>query len=197
LQEFIHAMKTATPGRGLLDRLRAQHRTIRRNLNRLESVASALERGEAMDRHELSRLFTFFREFVQAEHESIEESLLYPAIESRCPRDEVASLRRLEAEHAWGDRILRDLVPTSNEKTARLIRTFAPLLRLHIEREETQLFPIAERVLTPIELESLGRACDAVLAATSPGAHERWRTSPGAPDPWCLDGDWRADTELP
>ena len=189
------AMKPAPTRLGLIDRLRAQHRTIRRNLDRLEAVAAALEREESVDPHELPRLRAFFRHFVQAEHEAIEESLLFPALQSRCTREELDAIDTLEAEHSWSDALLQDFEAASPRRVAQLVRTLAPLVRLHMEHEEKHVFPLAEKRLTADELQLLGVACDAVLAAASPVSRERIAERSAHPDPWCLDCDWQEVTE--
>lgn len=187
-------MNARTARLGLIDRLRAQHRTIRRNLDRLEQLGRTLDGGRRVDPRTLERLRTFFQHFVQAEHESIEESLLFPALARRCPAPEIDALRRLEAEHLWSGALLRGLDPGEPSRTARLIRTFAPLVRLHIEREETKLFPLAERVLDADELASLGEKCAAVLAAASPAFATRIPARRLEDDPWCIDEDWQGET---
>jgi hemerythrin-like domain-containing protein len=187
-------MNAPSPRLGLLDRLRAQHRTIRRNLDRLEAAGLALERGEPVANEELLRLLAFFRHFVQAEHEAIEEALLFPALEARCSPEQWKTVRGLEEEHAWGDALLGEMNTAKPESAARVIRTFSPIIRLHIERVEKQVFPVAETVLTHGELEVLGQVCDAVLAAASPRSGERRESECGA-DPWCLDADWQARRE--
>jgi hemerythrin-like domain-containing protein len=190
------AMKNATTTRlGLLARLRSQHRTIRRNLDRLEALAAAIDRDAPVDPHELQRLRGFFRHFVQAEHEAIEESLLFPALESRCTREEMKELVRLEAEHAWGDALLDEFESAPPPRVAQIVRTFAPLVRMHMEHEESHVFPLAEQRLTGEELALLGIACDAVLGAASPVSRgPAWRV-PARANPWCLDDDWQDSTE--
>jgi len=96
--------------------------------------------GKAIDRYELEL----------TNHFDIEETILFPAIESVLIPGLIADHRRLEA-------LIGSL---RAEPSAALLREFAALLRSHIRREENELFEEVQRRLPRHVLDALGKEID-------------------------------------
>ena len=103
-------------------------------------------------------------------HHADEEEDLFPALLQCAPRDELAAVSGLIAallaqhralEQAWsGLRLILDEVRRGNpgtlaeDEVGRLVN----LYREHIAREESELLPLAARVLDSAQLDEIGRA---------------------------------------
>ena len=88
-----------------------------------------------------------------APHFAVEETLLVPALVAI---GEAALAERLMAEHTS---LRRHLDPTGSDPRPRLL-SFGRLLQHHVRFEEQELFEVAQRGLTPAQLEAIARAAD-------------------------------------
>jgi len=82
-------------------------------------------------------------------HFRVEESVLFPLLESA---GEAALVEQARSDHAR----LRELIGGPPDPAAAI--AFGELLHRHVRSEERALFPRAEAVLRPEELEAVGRA---------------------------------------
>jgi len=89
-------------------------------------------------------------------HFAIEEEDVFPAIEQEL--GEIPIIRELVAEHRRIEQIVERLRTAPD---AALLREFAALLRIHIRREENDLFEDVQQRLSRKALESLGATIDA------------------------------------
>ena len=91
-------------------------------------------------------------------HTDVEEKVFYPEIEKRVPalRD---FMRRAREEHRAVAGLLRELqaTPVASPEWATKLRTLAQSVRDHIEEEEGELFPQAQRALDAAQVQELGR----------------------------------------
>jgi hemerythrin-like domain-containing protein len=114
-----------------------------RSLREHSSAANVAKLArKAIDRYELEL----------ANHFEIEESILFPAVESH------ALVPGLIAEHRQLEALIGLL---REEPTAALLLEFTALLRTHIRREESELFQDIQRLLSRELLDSLGKEIDA------------------------------------
>ena len=91
-------------------------------------------------------------------HATLEDRLLFTALEPHLGRDAVP-LAQMRAEHEQMERRLEAIeeVDDVNAALARIEEALA-LARLHFQKEERVLFPMAERILGPVALSRLGEA---------------------------------------
>jgi hemerythrin-like domain-containing protein len=82
-------------------------------------------------------------------HFRVEESVLFPLLDAA---GETALVEQARADHAR----LRELIGGPPDPSAAL--AFGELLHRHVRSEERALFPRAEAVLRPEDLEAVGRA---------------------------------------
>jgi hemerythrin-like domain-containing protein len=154
--------------------LRQEHEMILRALALLESAADRFARGDQVNRLVLDWLLDFFSMFVDQCHHGKEEQHLFPALE-RCgiPR-EGGPVGCMLAEHNEGRRLLREMRQGESRARAGVMRQFSSLLRSHIDKENTILFPLADQVLADEQQQRLLSAFEAVEHhIAGPGVHER------------------------
>ncbi|MBX5483549.1 MAG: hemerythrin domain-containing protein [Myxococcaceae bacterium] len=112
-----------------------------------------------------------------ARHAAIEEMFLYPAVRERIHSKEALALESLEEHHVvkWLLYELDRLRPSDERYDAKLC-VLAENMRLHVKKEERELFPALRRSLSTQELTDLG-----VLMAEMKKAAPT-RPHPRAPD---------------
>lgn len=150
------------------------HRRIEKFLSVLIAIADARRGGELTpgDRDALTASLHYFRT-AAPRHSADEEESLFPRLRSAsdpAAKDALARLDSLEADHrvaedhqdaidVLGRRWLRQGALRAGD--ARSLRehlvALERLYRHHIAVEDRELFPAAERVLKPADLEALGR----------------------------------------
>ncbi len=167
-----------------IETLMTEHRLIERACDALVGFADDVLRKEADDRAELGRFVTFIREFADGCHHGKEEDILFAAmVQAGFPRhggpiavmlmehDEgrahVRALRALaEQERAWGEEDRRTL--------AEHAQGYAGLLRQHLHKEDSILYPMAEQHLSPERMAEVTEACERYEEQkTGSGEHER------------------------
>jgi hemerythrin-like domain-containing protein len=152
----------------------------------LDAVEAVLGRGgDEFPQEFFEKAFDFFPIFADKCHHAKEEAHLFPMLEARgVPREEgpigcmlkehdrarahVAAVRRALQLTAQGNREARETV-------RREASAYVALLREHINKENTVLFPAGDYHLTAEDQEALVKAFqsaeDGVLP---PGTHERY-----------------------
>jgi hemerythrin-like domain-containing protein len=139
----------------------SEHEEALRALNRLESAADALERGERPEPYleTVHEVHTFLTTAVR-QHNDNEEGALFGFL------DEEAPVALFEQEH----RMLRHLEdelgqalsgPSPATDVPAPARAMIDLLRAHIERENEVLFPMARALLGPDGIAMVARRLQA------------------------------------
>lgn len=134
------------------------HRIIETMLPALERLGEKAEGLRLKQRAEAEAALGFLRSFVDAYHHGKEEQHLFKVMEERgVPRDSGLVLHLLK-EHGQGRAHVRAMFeaaepaldgdPEASAKFAQHAREYVTLLRDHIEDEDTNLWPLAESVLT-------------------------------------------------
>ncbi len=167
-----------------IETLMSEHRMIERVLDALVGFSDEVRRKGTTEKEELSRFVRFARGFADECHHGKEEGVLFQAmVEHGFPRDggpiavmlhehdEGRSMIRVLAEHAeqaepWSD--------ADRQEIASVGFGYAHLLRLHIQKEDGVLYPMAEQHLPPDALARVGEDCETFEAErTGAGEHER------------------------
>jgi hemerythrin-like domain-containing protein len=167
-----------------IDLLMREHRLIERVLDGLDGFAVQIG-TDAPAPSDLADFADFAREFADGKHHAKEEGILFEAmVASGFPGDagpiavmlhEHESFRRLTAmlselatvEGAWTGEQKRTIVSAIGE--------YSGTLRMHIQKEDQILYPMAERMLSPERMQDVTERCRAVDAADeAAGRAERW-----------------------
>jgi hemerythrin-like domain-containing protein len=131
-----------------------EHRVIEGVLGALESLADSAAREEKVDREIVAEFARFFREFADRCHHGKEEKQLFVVLADVGLSPEQGPIAVMMAEHEEGREHVRALAalgagdgPLSRKERDDLIihaSGFAVMLRDHIHKEDTVLFPMAE-----------------------------------------------------
>ena len=140
----------------LCESLVAEHDVILRVLDALEKEAGQLDSGAAVRRDFFTEAIAFVREFADGVHHQKEEGILFPRMAEAGVPSEGGPIGVMLYEHDKGrahiramDRALAKAADGDSEARRTLIREtrgYVALLRAHIMKENTILFPMADRV---------------------------------------------------
>lgn len=134
----------------------------------LDSIVLLLERHRGQhtlpDFRALRALVFYLDEFPEKKHHRKESQLLFPLLRARTPLSR-ALLDRLDQEHAQGERLIGDLIRQllafemlgeprrkAFEQAAQRFRDF---YMAHMRLEESEILPLAEKVLREQDWEQL------------------------------------------
>jgi hemerythrin-like domain-containing protein len=100
------------------------------------------------------------KEFADKCHHAKEEGLLFPALTQAGIPERGGPLGVMLSEHIHGRDLVRKMEDALGntldyKKFATASKEYVSLLQSHIEKENSILFPMAERTLDPARLESL------------------------------------------
>jgi len=150
--------------------LMEEHQLILETLDALASFADKVARG-GEDREELGRFVRFIREFADAGHHGKEEDILFEVmVEAGFPR-EGGPIAVMLMEHEAGRGYVAELSAkaaqaerwSASDRAAvvEAARGYAELLRQHIAKENSILYPMARMRLGPEALSRVDSACEA------------------------------------
>ena len=148
----------------------------------MEAEVAFVEATDIVHAERVAQMVDFTRNFTDGCHHSKEEDLLFPLLEERDP-SAGGTVSVLLTEHQAGRECMRAIdvalpeVESSAEArsvVAENLRLYAFLLRLHIGKEDTVLFPLTEKLLNVSELELLAAEFDRVEGETGAAVHEHY-----------------------
>jgi hemerythrin-like domain-containing protein len=162
--------------------LKDEHALILEALDAIERKVTALEAGAAPDRAYFEKAVHFLRTFADHCHHGKEENLLFKTMVDRGFPRQGGPIAVMLSEHETGRSFIRGMaegaaaLPTDPAAARRIIengRGYVALLRAHIDKENTILFPMADNVLTPEDQEHLEHEFERFEAEeTGAGVHE-------------------------
>ena len=161
--------------------LEEEHRVIQSMAASLAMVGEDLEKGKTVPTNTLRILSQFLDIFVMRCHHRKEEAYLFTVLQTKrvpttgCPlavlHDEHAKVQTLVSQFADS---VEQYAATSGEARASLGKTIHGLLALlpgHIWKEDYLLLPMADKLLSPQEQESLVSQFEQVESELGPGIH--------------------------
>lgn len=164
--------------------LRDEHEGILVMLTVLDHLATAIQRGEAVNTDHLEEIVGFLRTFADTCHHGKEEEYLFPALKAAGIPGEGGPIGVMLEEHTEGRAHIRAMATALAQWTtdAQAPKTFAEhaqayvrLLRAHIEKENKVLFVMAERLLPREAHATLLTAFDRIEhERIGEGTHERY-----------------------
>ncbi len=170
--------------------LRDEHQGILAMLDVVEAAAYRVRLGEEVPADLFVRATEFFRNFADQCHHSKEEKELFPALVAHGIPNQGGPVGVMLAEHGEGRALIqrmgdaagrfaqgdRSAVPALASSTL----SYVQLLRAHIQKEDRMLFPMADRVLSNGEQNTLYTAFDQIEKThIGPGVHERYHAMIG------------------
>jgi hemerythrin-like domain-containing protein len=152
------------------EELKAEHEGILQMLEVLERICERMESREPFLTDHLDQIVEFLKIFVDTCHHGKEEDILFPALKKAGITEKEELINELLAEHRTGRTLVKDMgVALDSLKRGTEDATFAivdkareyiTLLKQHIQKENTDLFPIAEKRLPQDEQNELSEQFD-------------------------------------
>jgi hemerythrin-like domain-containing protein len=137
--------------------LMEEHQLILRMISLLERNSTRLEQGNSTEWKFFADALDFIRTFADCYHHAKEEDILFRALVENGMPEQRSPIEAMHMEHEQGrahvrgmDAALKQIVGGETAQIpilAKHARAYAGLLREHIEKEDTILYPLAERVL--------------------------------------------------
>ena len=136
-----------------LELLKVDHQKVKRMLEELDATTERAEKTRTEMFERLKHDLTI--------HETIEEEILYPALEAFAKTKDI-TLEAFE-EHHVVDQIVAELetTPVTDETWGAKLTVMKENLEHHIEEEEDEMFKQARQVMDHDELAELGDKMDA------------------------------------
>ncbi len=143
-----------------IDDLKHEHNAILFALEILEGMNRELATRKSIDVTDVSDFLGFLKEFADKCHHGKEEGFLFPALIKAGLPEQQAPVAVLLAEHVKGREWIRALEAATfpllrSDEFRTASKGYMDLLQSHIEKENTVLFPIAEKLLTATQLGEL------------------------------------------
>jgi hemerythrin-like domain-containing protein len=137
-----------------------EHEAILSAIQILERMIAAMGNATTVDTKDIHDFIGFLKEFADKCHHGKEEGLLFPAMVGAGIPEKGGPIGVMLAEHAQGRKFIRDMEESistgvDRAKLAQAAGGYASLLRSHIQKENTVLFPMAEKVLPETQLVEL------------------------------------------
>ena len=167
-----------------IESLMSEHRIIERGIDALAAFADEELRRSTDDKQELGRFVEFIREFADACHHGKEEDILFKAMVEAGFPSQGGPIAVMLHEHDVGRAFVKRLADLAaqaapwsapdREALAEAAHGYASLLRQHIQKEDSILYPLAEQRLPPPVMERVDRECARYEEEkTGAGEHER------------------------
>lgn len=133
--------------------LRTEHRGILFGLDILEKMAEG-----AADTGDAGEMVNFFRLFADKCHHGKEEGLLFPAMEKAGIPNKGGPIGQMLAEHAQGREYIAEMGASAGggalqaDRFKEAAAGYIQLMRAHIDKENSVLFPAGDRML-PMDVQ--------------------------------------------
>ncbi len=177
-----HYPDQQAPGHPPTQILVEEHTLILQALDALERKIAQVEGGAPADPAYFQKAVEFLRTFADKCHHGKEEHLLFKTMVERGFPREAGPIAVMLHEHDVGRAFVRGLAEAAASAAAdpaaarRMIengRGFIQLLRAHIDKENSILFPMADNLLSPEDHAYLEKAFERFEAEeTGAGVHE-------------------------
>jgi hemerythrin-like domain-containing protein len=160
-----------------------EHKAVLIMLGVIEKICEILKASQEADLQDIADIFDFLRIFVDKCHHGKEEGFLFPALEQAGIPNQNGPIGVMLAEHKMGRELVKQMLYSVTKNTIKKDEfiasaySYVRLLRNHIEKENSVLFPMGDsRLSEPKQKELLNafeRLEDEVIGK---GKHEEFHT---------------------
>ena len=165
--------------------LKHEHEAILLVIGAAEKEAAYTAKTAKLHAQTIREMADFFKNFVDRCHHGKEEKQLFVMLHERGMPTKTGLLAVLLHEHEQGRIFVRAVakavagkgVPgaAAIRKAKKNLAAYAQLLRAHIDKENDVLYPIADRLLKPVDQKNLVEAFDKVESQElGEGVHEKY-----------------------
>ena|SRR3989338_1087386 len=144
-----------------VETLKAEHQKILNAFSELEKAISETP----IDENKIREFLDFTENFAEPHHRK-EEKVLFPALEKKGIPNEGGPIGMMLLEHTAKrkhiKKIKEGLEKNDADKIKEDSKMVIALMKEHIYKEDNILYPLAEDVLAPGDLEELGKECEKV-----------------------------------
>ncbi|MFH2055474.1 MAG: hemerythrin domain-containing protein [bacterium] len=165
--------------------LSGEHRIIEVLLDCLEELTGQALQSHKLDRQPALQIIDVIRNFADKCHHGKEETHLFAKLSDKGMPRESGPVGQMLREHEQGRAFVQTMASSmeaASQGNADALRQFVAgargyveLLRAHIQKEDGVLFPLADRVLSEAEQETLSGAFARVEAEhMGAGTHEKY-----------------------
>jgi hemerythrin-like domain-containing protein len=167
------------------DVLKHEHKIVLAVLGGAEEEAQNIQTTGAVDTDKITKIVDFLRTFVDKCHHSKEERELFPKLqelgmsgdsgpiavmlhEHTLGRIEVAAIADALGKFTGGD-------PGASASLAEHLLAYVTLMRSHIDKENSVLFGMADKILSTADQDELCKAFEAIeVEEIGEGVHEQY-----------------------
>lgn len=169
-----------------IQELRMEHDAVKLTLKVLDRICQKIElSGKMDDPRGVDHLLEFFTVFVDKCHHGKEEELLFPALEQVGVGRDKGPIGVMLKEHQQGREYVQKMKAAISQIKSgaasavfdftRTARDYISLLDQHIDKENTVLFPLAEKQLTAAKLAELSKGFEIIeTEKIGVGKHEEF-----------------------
>jgi hemerythrin-like domain-containing protein len=182
-ERTLHHRKEAPMSESPTDVLREEHELVLMVVAAMEREVASIETTDHVNADRVANMIDFTRNFTDGCHHAKEEKLLFPLLEQRDPAAG-GPVSVMLSEHDAGREAVRAIVgalpdvdadAAARRTVAENLGLYAQLLRLHINKENNVLFPLADRLLGELDQRRLAADFERVEEEeTGAGVHERY-----------------------
>lgn len=134
--------------------LKNEHDGILFGLNILEKMIKLLQEKQGVEKEDFLEMVNFLKLFADKCHHGKEEGLLFPAMENVGIQNQNGPIGQMLIEHAEGRRYIAQMsealnnYPVHDNDLIQAVTNYINLLRQHIEKENTVLFPMGDKMIS-------------------------------------------------
>lgn len=153
-----------------IQKIRDEHRSISAVLHGLKQLARDAQDARVKPGFEVLRaMIRYIDEYPERLHHPKEDEHLFSRLEARAPQTKPL-VAALKAEHEEGARLVRNLEralvffeegwPSGAREFLEAVDAYAEFHWKHMRKEETELLPLAEKLLKPEDWKEINAAFD-------------------------------------
>jgi hemerythrin-like domain-containing protein len=165
--------------------LRAEHAVILNMLGCLEKIVQESKLRGSLDLTSADEALDFLTTFADRCHHGKEENVLFPALAKRGLPTQVGPIAVMLADHCEGRELrarmaravedARRSAPKAIDEFAAASRAYVDLMRDHIDKENSVLFPMGDGMLSPEDQSAIEKDFERVEHLDmGEGVHERY-----------------------
>jgi hemerythrin-like domain-containing protein len=160
-----------------------EHKAIKVVLGIMKNIADNIAEGKGVDVEDLEKIVDFLRTFADKCHHEKEEDALFPAMVSAGMSRHSGPIAVMFEDHMLGRKYISDIENALNnyrdDKSVKPIEiamlNYVYLLKGHILKEESILFPMADRILSEMTQHHISKRFEIIENdVIEPGIHTNY-----------------------